>query len=299
MVSALPELPDAAGRPRRSGARDARGGARVRLHAGRAAGDDRRLPRDPPGAGRAHRAARAQRAAGDRPVADPDGRVPRLGRDPRPQPGGRLGTGDRFRRADAGRVPPRHVRPRRPDAADPAPRRRGRRGRVARRPGVGPAPRVPLGVARRLVGSRGVPSRRLRQRGRHVRGPRPPRRGGRALPRMGTAVVRRRPGARHVRHRSRGPRARAGGARRPPERGARVERPPDQHAVAVPERGAGADRRRPLLARRDALRGARQCAHGRGERADRHQAGRGTRRDAAGALRGAAHRAPRRRRCVA
>ena len=47
-----------------------------------------------------------------------------------------------------------------------------------------------------------------------------------------------------------------------------------------------------MLARRDALRRTRQRPDGRGQRADRHQAGRRTRGDAAGALRGAPERPP-------
>ena len=110
---------------------------------------------------------------------------------------------DDFGGPDARRLPAGHVRPRRPDAADPPSRRPGRCGRVARRSRGRRPSRLPLGGAGRLVGPRRVPFRRLRQRGRHVRRARRARRGGRALRGLGPTLVRRRPGAGDVRHRPR------------------------------------------------------------------------------------------------
>ena len=68
-------------------------------------------------------APRRERARVDRAVEVPHGRVHGLGRDHRPQPAGRHAARVGARRRDAGRLPPRHVRPHRADAADPAPRR--------------------------------------------------------------------------------------------------------------------------------------------------------------------------------
>ena len=222
------------------------------------------------------------------------------GRDARPQPRGGLGSRDRLRRADARRLPARHVRPRRPDAADPAPRRRRptRSCGAASRPSVDRhafrwespdgswvrAEYLPAGYGN-AAGMFAVPDRlEAAADALHEW----------ARPWFGDDPVLAMYGTDHA-----APESRAGGARRPPQRGARVDRTCGSARWRSTWRGAGADRRRPVLARRDALRRTRQRAHGRGERANRHQAGRGTRRDAAGALRGAAHRAPRRRRRLA
>ena len=68
---------------------------------------------------------------------DPDGRVHGLGRDHRPRPAAGPRAAPPALGGDAamrGRLPPRHVRPRRADAAAPAPRRSRARGGVAGRP---------------------------------------------------------------------------------------------------------------------------------------------------------------------
>ena len=61
------------------------------------------------------------RPPGHGPVVRPARRVPRVGRDPRPQPAARPAPGRRLRRGHGRRLPARHVRPRRPDAPAPAP----------------------------------------------------------------------------------------------------------------------------------------------------------------------------------
>ena len=275
----------------------ARGGARLRVHARRPAGHDRRLPRDPTRAGGAHRAARAIRSARHRPVADPDGRVPRLRRDAGPQPGGRLGAGARLRRADEGRVPARHVRPRRADAADPAPGRRW--------PTRSCGAAIPASVDRHAfrwespdgswvraeylpagygnaAGMFAVPDRLDAAAERFHEW---------ARPWFGDDPVLAMYGTDHTAPE--------------PELAALVGRLNEVHESS--------DLRISTLAQyvsaapaltdddpcwRGEMRSgrARQRADGRGERPDRHQAGRRTRRDAAGALRGAADRAPCRRR---
>ena len=89
------------------------------LPARRADGGGRRLPR---GAARARGRAAGAPAASGRLAMGPwyiaDGRVPRLGRDARARPAARAATGPpSFGGAMARRLPARHVRPRRPDAA--------------------------------------------------------------------------------------------------------------------------------------------------------------------------------------
>ena len=215
-------VPDAARRPRRPRPRHARGGARLRLHARRPARHHRRLPRDPARAGGAPPRPRPVGAPRDRPVADPDGRVPRVSGETLVR---NLERG--WARADDFGGPMRvgylpdmfgHVA-QMPQIL----RRAGLDDAVVWRgvPAVDRPPRVPLGGARRLVGARRVPAVRLRQRRRPVRrarGASMPRPG--ALRRLGTAVVRRRPGARHVRHRPHRTRPGAGRTRQPPQRGA-------------------------------------------------------------------------------
>ena len=94
---------------------------------------------------------RGRRPALDRAVDGPDGRVHGVGRDDRARPADGHRARLRVRRRDAGRLPPRHVRPRRGDAADPAARGHRARGRVARRSGRGRPDRVLVGGARRLA----------------------------------------------------------------------------------------------------------------------------------------------------
>ena len=74
-----------------------------------------------------------------------------------------------LRRCDAGRVPARHVRPRRADAPDPPPVRLRPRGRVARRAQRGRPHRVLVVEPRRQHGAGRVPADRLRQRRRAAR----------------------------------------------------------------------------------------------------------------------------------
>ncbi len=154
-----------AGRPARRAARPHGGRSGLRpLHARRADGRGRRLPR------RAARERRSVAAPGRRrtprhgPLVHPDGRVPGLGRDHGPRPAAGPGPGGRLRRGHGGRLPARHVRPHRPDAPDPGPVRvRPRRGVAGR--AVGRRCRgVPLGGTRRHVGPRRLPADRVRQR---------------------------------------------------------------------------------------------------------------------------------------
>ena len=110
------------------------------LHAGRADGGGRRLPR---GAARGRGAPAGP--GGGRPdqhgaLVHPDGRVPGLGRDHHPQPADGPRPWRRLRRRHGRRLPARHVRAHRPDAADPATGRIRPRRRLARR-AVGRSPR--------------------------------------------------------------------------------------------------------------------------------------------------------------
>ncbi len=170
MVQVVPGLPPVPGRT----GRHPHPAARVRrqlsaLHARRADGGDRRLPR---GAARDGGAAACPGRGGPgqrRPLVHPDGRVPRLGRDDLAEPadGDRAGGGLRWR--DGRRVPARHVRPHRADAPDPGGRRLPRHRGVARRALVGDQERLRVGGARRLVGAGRVSARGLRQRRRAAR----------------------------------------------------------------------------------------------------------------------------------
>ena len=146
MVRAVPDVPGAARRPPRRAPRAARARRVVRpVPARRPDGRARRLPRDPTRSRRAPCAGSSrERPRHDRPVDDPDGRVHGVGRDDRARPAARAAPRRRARRRDARRLPPRHVRPRRADAADPSPRRARARGRVARRAG-GDRPAPPSG----------------------------------------------------------------------------------------------------------------------------------------------------------
>ncbi len=220
MVPALPDVPDAAGGGARRGPRPTRDRpVGPPLPARRADGGGRRLPggaargRAPPapaGRRRSHLGGALVRAAR---------RVPGVGRDPRPQPADGRRAGGRLRGGDGARLPARHVRPRGPDAPDPAPGRvRPRRG-VAGGPGCGQPHRLLVAGAGRVGRAGRVPSRRLRERGGHPRRRQGP---GRAHP---------------------GPRGRAGGAagpRRPPPVDER-RRPPA--AATSPRPGGGRGRR--------------------------------------------------------
>ena len=95
VVRAVPDLPAPAGRPRRRAARADGGGQPASLHARRPVRDGRRLPRGPSRGRAADPPARRRGPARDRAVADPDGRIPRLGRDDGPQPRARLDPGRR------------------------------------------------------------------------------------------------------------------------------------------------------------------------------------------------------------
>ena len=240
MVRAVPDLPDAsrrAGRPapRAHGARSA-----AALHARRPGRDRRRLPRGPSGRGAAHPAPDRRGTPGDRPVADPDGRVPGLGRDHHPQPRVRMGAGRGARRGDAGRLPARHVRPHRPDAADPAAGRDRAGGRLARRPRGDRLQHLPLVRAGRLRGRDRVPRRWLRQRRPPVRRPGPLRLEAGRLPDRQRPVLRRALAARDVRHRPRCPLPSPGRPRRRGQRAGRRDRGAARDAGRL--RGAPRDR---------------------------------------------------------
>ena len=151
MVRALSELSAEPGRP----ARHAAPAARVRpqlpvLHARRADGRRRRLPRGPARGRGAPARPGGGRAAQHGPLVHPDGRVPGLGRDDHPRPADGHRPGRRLRRCHGRRLPARHVRAHRPDAPDPAAGRiRARRG-LARRAVGRHQDRLPVGGARRV-----------------------------------------------------------------------------------------------------------------------------------------------------
>ena len=134
VVPAVPGVPPAPRAADRQGARDDGRGRAVRVHARRPAADGRRLRRDP--ARRTNGSARWSRRPLASAVAGADGRVPGLRAR---RSGGTSSAGSRARRArrgDARRLPAGHVRPHRPDAADPARVRDRQRRRLARRAGV-------------------------------------------------------------------------------------------------------------------------------------------------------------------
>ena len=203
------------------------------------------------------------------------GRVPGVGRDHRPRPPDGPAPGGRLRRCDGGRVPARHVRPRRPDAPDPAPGGpRPRRGLAGRALGDRPV-RVLVGGARRLDRAGRVPPGGLRQRGRAPRhGPRAGRDGPpvRGHPRRDA----RRADPLDERHR---PPDAAAAAHPPRGRGQRRPgRLPAGDQRAGRPRGGGTRRRPPALEGRAALGGPGQPADGRGLQPGRREAGRGPRR---------------------
>ena len=129
------------------------------LPARRADGGGRRLPRGPSRGRGASPPPRGQRPRRHGAVVHPHGRVPRLGRDDRPRPAARPRPRRRVRRRDGGRLPARHVRPHRADAAAPAAVRLRPRGRVARRARVGRPHRVLVVEPRRQHGAGRVPAR--------------------------------------------------------------------------------------------------------------------------------------------
>ncbi len=147
------------------------------------------------------RRVRALRPPGDRPLADPDGRIPVLGRDDDPQPRDGNAAGDGAGRRHAGRLPARHVRARGPDATAPARRRDRYRSAVAGRPGGDRRASVQLVRAGRFERVDGVPGRGVRQRCPPLRPSRTPQRQAAAAPRPAAAVLRRRPAAGDVRQR--------------------------------------------------------------------------------------------------
>ena len=218
VVRAVPDVPAAPRRPRRRAPRADGGGQPDPLHPRRPVRDRRRLPRGPPGGRAAHPATRRRGSAGDRAVADPDGRVPGVGRDDGPQPGARLEPGDGARWRDAGRVPARHVRPHRADAADAASGRHRAGGRLARRPVRHRSQRLHVGVARRLGGRSRVPGRRLWQRRLPLRRPRSPEGQARRARGRERAVLRAAVDPGDVRHRPRRALPPPGGSRRGRER---------------------------------------------------------------------------------
>ena len=168
------------------------------------------------------RGPRRHRPHGDGAVVRAARRVPRVRRDARAQPAARAPGGQPLRRRHGRRLPARHVRPRRPDAAAaPAVRLRARGGVAGRAVGDRPQ-RLLVDGARRLHGAGRVPAPGLRQR----------------RPR-----ARRRQGARAPHRRVRG------GAGRPAHRPDPLDerhRPPHAAAVARPGGGRG-QRPRPRL----------------------------------------------------
>ncbi len=197
------------------------------LPLGRADGDDRRLPRDAPGADRRRAASGARREALRRPVVHPDGRVPHVRRIAHPQPRTRAGPRSRARAGTGGRLHARSVRTRGADAADPPAGRRGARGGVARCAVRGGSRRVLVGVPRRQPRAHRVHGVRVLQR-RVVRQDVGCRRsgGGADTRRRATAAVHGdRPGARHGRVRPRRAGSRPGRAPRRCRSPARWHRP--------------------------------------------------------------------------
>ena len=243
VVPAVSGLPRCASSTCRRRARDDGGGPALRLHARRPARDGGRLPRDPASGRAADQAADRRGAARRRPLADPRGRVPQLGRVDRAQPRDRLAPGGGARRSDGRRLPAGHVRPRRADAADPPPRGSHRRGGLARRPRRGRSPPFPLGGPGRVDGARGVPRRRLRQRRLPARRARAAGGAARDVRRVGRPLLRRRRPPRHVRHRPPGALAGARRARRARQRRAEPLPDRDRDARRLPgpprERRAG------------------------------------------------------------
>ncbi len=180
----------------------------------------------------ADRAAHRRRPACDRSLADPHGRVPRLGRDDDPEPGDRLARGRGLRRGDAGRLPAGHVRAHRPDAPDPPPCGDPARRRVARRAAGDRSPCVHLARPGWLLRSGGIPRRRLRQRRLPAGHPGSSCREGRSLRGSRPGVLRRPLDPRDVRHRPRGPlpqpRPGRGRGERDPRRHRRPDRDPER-----------------------------------------------------------------------
>ena len=297
VVPAVPDVPDAARRAHRRAAR--RDGGRPAARASRSTASwrpstttSRSGPSTRPGCARLIGAGRL--AVG--PWHDPDGRVPRLGRDDRPQPARSAPGGPR---RSAGRWPSATC----PTCSATSPRcPRSCAGRASATRSSGAACRR-RSTATRSAGSprTGPPSareylaRRLRQRPRPVHdlgpGDRPAAR--RPLRPQPRADLRRPADPRHVR---RGPLAARGRLRRPRRRGQRVGRPGPRRRRHAGRLHPG-DRRGPRrhgrprrLARRAALGGPGQRAHGRHEPPLRRQAGRRPRRAPARTVRRAARR---------
>ena len=165
MVRAVPDLPAPSRRPRGQAAR-AHGVRPVvcALSVRRPDGGCGRLPR---GSSRERGPSSAPRGFGTdhlRPLVRPHGRIPRLRRDDRAQLAARPRARGRVRGRHGGRLPPRHVRPRGPDAPAAQRGRLCRCRRVARRAVGRRQDRLLVGFARRLDGEGRVPSRRLLDR---------------------------------------------------------------------------------------------------------------------------------------
>ena len=165
MVFAVPHLPAPSRRPRGQAARPHGVGPVVcALSLRRSDGGSGRLPR---GSSRERGSPSPPRGFGTdllRPLVRPDGRIPRLRRDDRAQPSARARARGRFRGRDGGRLPPRHVRPCRPDA--PASLRSRLLGcsRVAWRAIGRRQGSVLVVFARRIDGEGHLPPRRLLDR---------------------------------------------------------------------------------------------------------------------------------------
>jgi hypothetical protein len=242
VVRALPDVPAPARRSRRPAPRADGRRQPAALHARRPVRHGRRLSRGPPRERAAHPPPRGGGPPGHRPLADPHGRVSRLGRDDGSQPRARLGPGDRARWGDAGWLSAGHVWPHRADAADaPACRHRAGR-RVARRPGRDRPQRVHLGLPRRLGGRGRVPGQRLRQRCLPLRRAGPAAGQARRAPRDVRDVLRTRLGPRHVRDGPHGSHAPAGGPCRGRQRGVVRLRGPARDARRV-RAARGSERR--------------------------------------------------------
>ena len=166
VVLLVPDLPAPPGRAARRVLAPARSGSVLRpLPARRADGRRRRLP---PGAARRGRAPAPpgrQRPVGHGAVVHPHGRVPRVRRDHRARPAARSRASGCLQRRHASRLPPRHVRPHRPDAPAAPPGRPRPCGRLAWRAERHRQDRLLVVSPGRFNRAGGIPRRRVRQRG--------------------------------------------------------------------------------------------------------------------------------------
>ena len=271
VVRPLPAVPPPARRAAGRAAAAPRGRPLLSpLPARRPAGGGRRLPRGPTGRGAAPHPPQPLGPAGDGAVVHAPRRVPRLRRDAGAQPATRAEPGGHARRRDGRGLPAGHVRPRRPDAPDPAIVRVRARGGVAGRSRRRRPQCVHLDRPRRQQRAGRVPARGLWQRRPSPgpgRGPaathRRLRRDPRGRPRRAGPVDER------VRPRRAPPLAGAGRGRgqRPPGR----LRPGRSTALGAP--GRGPDGGPPPVAGRAAVRGPGQPVDGRRLQPGRRQAG--------------------------